>query len=614
MAQANLKAVITAEDKASSVIGGVGSSFGKLTAAFAAGQLAANAVSKAIQVVSDTVKSSVGAAFEQVRAVENSTIALKAYEKNGDKVNKVLKDLIAYARSDLGVLFQREDLFAAAQTLKLYGQSTDTLVDKVKILSKGVSLGKTSFQELSSIVGRAAAKGRLDAVDFDMLIERGIGLDKSMRGAKVTSEQLFKALDKALPDELLKGRANTIDGAFIRLKSSLRDFGSTILGVDKETSTFIEGGLGDRFLKAVRKFTDFMKSPQITQTVKQFVDNLFQIGNQAVKISEKIGQYLQPKLVALRNSFADILPTLQEFWNNFLQPLAKFFGETLIFAIGLTIDALNLLLKILDPIANWMSQNEGVVRAFAAAFGTLYASIKIWDAIDTMRVGFETLRLVTIPNMQASLSTFIKFATGTGGFALVGAVAVAAAIAIQDAWAKAQNQIDKTNSAIGNLRSSNTIAIAEIKKAMDEGKISVEEGQKRINALERDIRSSRNEASALDQFFNKWGSGDLISVVRDLFKKSSSSGWATGGFTGRGGVNDIAGVVHKGEYVLPQSMVDQSSGTPKSMGGSNINITIQAGAYLGNRQDARKLAELITQAMKDNAKMNGTTAMRMLGA
>jgi hypothetical protein len=141
MAQANLKAVITAEDKASSVIGGVGSSFGKLTAAFAAGQLAANAVSKAIQVVSDTVKSSVGAAFEQVRAVENSTIALKAYEKNGDKVNKVLKDLIAYARSDLGVLFQREDLFAAAQTLKLYGQSTDTLVDKVKILSKGVSLG-----------------------------------------------------------------------------------------------------------------------------------------------------------------------------------------------------------------------------------------------------------------------------------------------------------------------------------------------------------------------------------------------------------------------------------------------------------------------------------------
>ena len=193
MSQANLKAVITADDRASSVIGGVGNSFGKLTAAFAAGQLAANAISSAIGVVTDTVKDSVGAAFKQVGAVENATIALRAYEKNGDKVNKVLKDLIKYARSDTGVLFQREDLFAAAQTLKLYGQSTETLTDKVKILSKGVSLGKTTFQELSSIVGRAAAKGRLDAVDFDMLIERGIGLDKSMRGAKISGEELFKA-------------------------------------------------------------------------------------------------------------------------------------------------------------------------------------------------------------------------------------------------------------------------------------------------------------------------------------------------------------------------------------------------------------------------------------
>lgn len=271
MTQANVKAVITAEDRASKTIAGVGSSFGKLAGAMAVGQLAARAASRAFSALTDVVKSSVGAAFDQVRQVENSTIALKAYEKNGAAVNKVLKDLISFARSDMGVLFQREDLFAAAQTLKLYGQTTDTLTSKVKILAKGVSLGMTTFQELSAIVGRAAAKGRLDAVDFDMLIERGIGLDKSFRGAAVTSEELFKALDKALPAELLKGRADTIDGAFIRLRSSLRDVGSAILGVDMETSKFIKGGLGDRFMQWVRDVTERLKDPAFKKQVEDWI-------------------------------------------------------------------------------------------------------------------------------------------------------------------------------------------------------------------------------------------------------------------------------------------------------------------------------------------------------
>lgn len=294
----NLKATITADDRASSKIQGVGNSFGKMAGAMTAGTLAANALQKALDLVVDVTKEAIGSAFNQVKQVENATIALRAYEKNGDAVNKVLKELIAYARSDMGVLFQREDLFAAAQTLKLYGQSTETLTDKVKILSKGVSLGKTTFQELSSIVGRAAAKGRLDAVDFDMLIERGIGLDKSFRGATVTSEQLFEALDKALPAELLEGRANTIDGAFIRLKSSLRDFGATILGVDKETTQFVDGGLGSRFIEAVRILTELI--PQLTEKVMNFLGAVSQLAS-------TIAQHLKPTLDGLKSTISGSL-------------------------------------------------------------------------------------------------------------------------------------------------------------------------------------------------------------------------------------------------------------------------------------------------------------------
>jgi len=38
--------------------------------------------------------------------------------------------------------------------------------------------------------------------------------------------------------------------------------------------------------------------------------------------------------------------------------------------------------------------------------------------------------------------------------------------------------------------------------------------------------------------------------------------YATGGFTGKGGKYEPAGVVHKGEYVVPKSMVNQSTGLP----------------------------------------------------
>ena len=240
------------------------------------------------------------AAFEQVRNVENASYALKAYEKDGNAVNKVLQGLVKYARSDTGVLFNRSDLFAAASTLKMYGQETNTLVDKVKILSKGVSLGKTSFQELSSIIGRVAATGKLDAVTFDMLIERGIGLDKSLRGTKITSEELFKALDKALPDSLLEGRANTIDGALIRVQSAFRNLGMQILGVDADTNKFIAGGAGDRLMNLIRDLTAEMNKPEMKQAMKD-------LGDQLAKLAEEVIPKILDALKWLSHNFDKVV-------------------------------------------------------------------------------------------------------------------------------------------------------------------------------------------------------------------------------------------------------------------------------------------------------------------
>lgn len=539
MAQANLKAVISAEDRASGVISGVGSSFGKLTAAFAAGQLAAQAVSKAIEVVVNTVKQSVGAAFDQVRQVENATFALKAYEKNGAKVNKVLSELIDYARSDLGTLFKREDLFAAASTLKMYGQSTDSLTDKVKILSKGVSLGKTTFQELSQIVGRAAAKGRLDAVDFDMLIERGIGLDRTFRGAAVTSESLFKALDKALPAELLEGRANTIDGAFIRLQTSLRDLGGAILGVDKKTTTFIEGGLGDRFMKAVGNFRTLLANDNVKNTLIQIGSA---IGTLAGFVSTLIVKYAELNAMYMKA----VGPSLKQLWNAVRIEL---------------IPALKELWKQIGPILTPALKEIGkfILAVFIVSILALAQAIRVLVSVSA-----------AIVRVQAQVISIFR-----------GVV----------------SQIASTVAAFNRLRSSIASAVSNVYN------IITSPFRKAFNFILGGISRVRSELSNLSP-------GKSLSNIFGKLK-SLVPGFANGVRDFGGGVA-MVGENGPEKVILPRG----SSVVPSSLSGGSgtVNITIKAGAFMGSQQDARRYAEIVMQALKDNARMQGTTAVKMLGA
>lgn len=54
---------------------------------------------------------------------------------------------------------------------------------------------------------------------------------------------------------------------------------------------------------------------------------------------------------------------------------------------------------------------------------------------------------------------------------------------------------------------------------------------------------------------------NLILIGRQLYKQ----GYAEGGYTGAGGKYDVAGVVHKGEYVVPKDQVNQATGLPYFM-------------------------------------------------
>lgn len=75
------------------------------------------------------------------------------------------------------------------------------------------------------------------------------------------------------------------------------------------------------------------------------------------------------------------------------------------------------------------------------------------------------------------------------------------------------------------------------------------------------------QAVALDAQRQQWFSRRVNFVnARDNAQRDIdriSSRFYTGGFTGSGGRLEPAGIVHRGEYVVPKNMVNQSTGTPK---------------------------------------------------
>lgn len=207
-------------------------------------------------------------AFDQVNSVQQATLALRAYEKDGNKVNQVLAQLLTYARSDLGVLFNRKDLFAAAQGLKVMGDSTDELVGHVEIMSRAVGLGTTTWEDLSEVVGRVGSTGRLTGIDFDNLTKAGYRLDPALRNTNITFNELFKALDKGIPVDALSGQADSIKGIGVRVQTSFRGIGEAILGVDKDTGQFVDGGAGDKLTQFFKNLPTILADPKIKESFR----------------------------------------------------------------------------------------------------------------------------------------------------------------------------------------------------------------------------------------------------------------------------------------------------------------------------------------------------------
>lgn len=78
--------------------------------------------------------------------------------------------------------------------------------------------------------------------------------------------------------------------------------------------------------------------------------------------------------------------------------------------------------------------------------------------------------------------------------------------------------------------------------------------------------------------------------------------FSTGGYTGRGGRDEVAGTVHKGEYVVPKSQVDQSTGLPK-IGGTSVTVNMLGTTNMNSQADIETFANRVAELLNSKREM-----------
>ena len=99
-----------------------------------------------------------------------------------------------------------------------------------------------------------------------------------------------------------------------------------------------------------------------------------------------------------------------------------------------------------------------------------------------------------------------------------------------------------------------------------------------------------------------------------VMKSGGGGGWADGGFTGQGGKYEPAGIVHRGEYVIPKEQVNQATGLPKAGaagGGQNITVNLSMnGVMTSSRADERAIASRMGQLLNETLRAKGAPVIQ----
>jgi TP901 family phage tail tape measure protein len=128
-------------------------------------------------------------------------------------------------------------------------------------------------------------------------------------------------------------------------------------------------------------------------------------------------------------------------------------------------------------------------------------------------------------------------------------------------------ELGKKGASVGGSSSVSSAPVADPQKEQRRKNLEAEAAalRNRINGLQSQLNlytriDPRVNATAI-RVVNAQLS-EAKNSLNDINRRLGTGTYASGGFTGRGGKFDPAGIVHRGEYVIPKQFVNQSTGMP----------------------------------------------------
>lgn len=523
--------------------------------------VAAGVAQSAVGFLGSALKSAGDAAITATGSYEQNRMAFETMLGSADKARNLMTQIADFAKT---TPFELPEVVAGTKQLLAFGFAQEDLLPTMRKLGDIASGVGVPVGQLTNVFGQVRVAGRLMGQDLLQFTNAGVPMiealattmkkpqeeiKKLVERGEVGFKDVAKALDSLTGEGskfggMMDKQSKTFNGVVSNIKDGFGQILRSAVGMT-QSGDIVKGGIFDRIKESAEAMMPVVQ--KAAEKVGPFMQDLIK---RAGELYEKVASYLEPKIVALGNAFKDDLaPALQKFWKETLEPLMPVIGETLVAAFGAVIDIITGVITAFSSIVDWINNNKPIVLGLATAFGVVAGSMAFQSAVAGFQASMTLVTGTIIPSVMTSLGSLQLALTGFTGWGIFAAVAIGSFVAIQNSIDQLEATLDQLQSDLQGLSKAEDDYRMSLKRSLDSGKIDKATYNSRLKKYNESMTSGWNSIQA--------------------------NGYASGGFTGRGGENEVAGVVHRGEFVLPKDQVDQSTGLPKMATGGSKTVNIQ---------------------------------------
>ena len=332
---------------------------------------------------------------------ERVKTSLTVLLKDAEKADALLGKLNQFAAE---TPFQTDEINRAATSLLAFGESEQTVIDRLReIGTLSAGTGK-DFNELTSIYGKARVAGVLYAEDINQLVEAGIPIIQEFAKQMGVSESQVKKL----ASEGKVGFAQ-LQAAFTNLTTGNGQFAGLLEAQSKTLGGQIST-LRDNANQLLRVLTSYLGIPD---ALKTSFGPLSEIIGQFTRTLET-GEAASGRFGAVINYFATGLKVITKQWQIFgeilrtvfelfIRPIAEFYFSNVIPAFQ----------QAGDKVAEFVKKAQEI-PIIGAIFRQLFAAVgafkDLWESVPATFAGFRAAAQQAVTNVVQYFEGLVRSA------------------------------------------------------------------------------------------------------------------------------------------------------------------------------------------------------------